>query len=38
MGHQVSEESPEFDGPAAMHSMTDVWFFGFDLRLEGYSK
>src|SRR6266487_804133 len=38
MGHQVSEESPEFDGPAAMRSMTDVWFFGFDLRLEGYSK
>jgi amidase len=38
MGHQVSEESPQFDGPAAMRSMTDVWFFGFDLRLEGYSK
>ena len=38
MGHQVSEESPEFDGPAAMRSMTDVWFFGFDLRLEGYAK
>jgi amidase len=38
MGHQVSEENPEFDGPAAMRSMTDVWFFGFDLRLEGYAK
>ena len=38
MGHQVSEESPAFDGPAAMRSMTDVWFFGFDLRLEGYAK
>jgi len=38
MGHQVSEESPEFDGPAAMRSMTDLWFFGFDLRLEGYAK
>jgi amidase len=38
MGHRVSEESPEFDGPAAMRSMTDVWFFGFNLRLEGYAK
>jgi amidase len=38
MGHQVSEESPEFDGLAAMRSMTNVWFFGFDLRLEGYAK
>lgn len=38
MGHQVSEESPDFDGPAAMRSMTDIWFFGFDLRLEGYAK
>ena len=38
MGHQVSEESPEFDGLGAMRSMTGVWFFGFDLRLEGYAK
>src|SRR5205814_838078 len=38
MGHQVSEESPDFDGLAAMRSMTNVWFFGFDLRLEGYAK
>jgi amidase len=38
MGHQVSEESPEFDGLAAMRAMTDVWFFGFDLRLDGYAK
>src|SRR3989442_6849689 len=37
MGHQVSEDSPEFD-PSVMRSMADVWFFGFDLRLEGYSK
>jgi amidase len=37
-GHHVSEESPEFDGVTAMRSMTDVWFFGFDLRLEGYAK
>jgi amidase len=38
MGHRVSEESPEFDGLAAMRAMTDVWFFGFDLRLEGYAR
>jgi amidase len=38
MGHEVSEESPEFDGLAAMRAMTDVWFFGFDLRLDGYAK
>jgi amidase len=38
MGHHVSEESPELDGLAAMRAMTDVWFFGFDLRLDGYSK
>jgi amidase len=38
MGHHVSEESPELDGLAAMHAMTDVWFFGFDLRLESYAK
>ena len=38
MGHRVFEESPEFDGLAAMRSMTDVWYFGFDLRLEGYAK
>src|SRR5881628_3442994 len=37
MGHQVSEDSPEFD-PSVMRSMADVWFFGFDQRLEGYSK
>ena len=38
MGHQVSEESPEFDGLEAMRRMTSVWFFGFDLRLEDYAK
>ena len=38
MGHAVEEETPEFDGLAAMRSMMDVWFFGFDLRLAGYSK
>jgi len=38
MGHHVTQESPEFDGLTAMRNMTDVWFFGFDLRLEGYAK
>ena len=37
MGHHVVEESPEFDGLQAMRHMTDVWFFGFDLRVEGYA-
>jgi amidase len=37
MGHEVSEESPPFDGLDAMRSMMDVWFFGFDLRLAGYA-
>jgi len=38
IGHQVEEESPQLDGLAAMRSMMDVWFFGFDLRLAAYSK
>ena len=38
MGHHVTEESPQFDGLESMRRMADVWFFGFDLRLEGYSK
>jgi amidase len=38
MGHDVSEESPEFDGLNAMRSMMDAWFFGFDLRLAGYAR
>jgi amidase len=37
MGHHVAEASPAFDGFAAMRAMTDVWFFGFDLRLDGYA-
>jgi amidase len=37
MGHDVSEESPVLDGRNAMLAMKDVWFFGFDLRLEGYA-
>jgi amidase len=38
MGHKVSEESPQFDGLVAMRAMMDLWFFGFDLRLAGFSK
>jgi amidase len=38
MGHDVAEESPQFDGLTAMRHMTDVWFFGFDARVEGYAK
>jgi amidase len=38
MGHDVRKESPRYDGVATMRAMTDVWFFGFDLRLESYSN
>ncbi|MCC7081249.1 MAG: amidase [Burkholderiales bacterium] len=38
MGHEVAEESPGPIGLEAMSSMANVWFFGFDLRLEGYSR
>ena len=38
MGHEVGEESPRVDGLAAQRAMMDLWFFGFDLRLAGYSK
>jgi amidase len=37
-GHRVEEESPQLNGLATMRSMMDVWFFGFDLRLAGYSR
>jgi amidase len=38
MGHEVVAEDPEFDGLDAMRHMIDVWFFGFDLRIQGYAK
>lgn len=38
MGHEVEEASPKLDGLKAMRAMMDIWFFGFDLRLAGYSK
>jgi amidase len=37
-GHDVDQQGPEFDGLSAMRHMIDVWFFGFDLRLETYAK
>ena len=37
MGHVVFEQDPEFDGQASVNRFVDVWFFGFDLRLEGYA-
>ena len=38
MGHEVTEESPVFDGVASVRRFADVWFFGFDHRLRGYSR
>jgi amidase len=36
-GHIVEELTPEVDGLAAMRAMMDLWFFGFEGRLAGYS-
>lgn len=38
MGHSVEVVTPQIDGLAAMRQMMNVWFFGFDVRLAGYSK
>jgi len=38
MGHEIVESDPEFDGMSAVRKFCDIWFFGFDGRLEGYSK
>ncbi|MFN0182731.1 MAG: amidase [Aquabacterium sp.] len=37
MGHVVEEVTPQVDGLAAMRAMMELWFFGFDLKLAGYS-
>jgi len=37
MGHDVSEENPHCDADS-MTSMADVWFFGFNLRLEMFAN
>jgi len=36
-GHDVFEHNPEFDGVASVKRFTDMWFFGFDSRFEGYA-
>jgi amidase len=38
LGHDVDEYTPSIDGLTAMKSMMDVWFFGFDVRLDGYAQ
>jgi amidase len=35
MGHEVEELTPAFAGLRSMKDMMDIWFFGFDTRLEG---
>ncbi len=38
MGHEVAQADPQFDGLASVRKFDDVWFFGFDQRLAGFSK
>src|SRR5680860_998720 len=38
MGHEVVEESPEFDGLAVLPRFADIWFFACDARLQSYAK
>ncbi len=38
MGHTVEAYDLPFDGLAAMRAMMDVWFFGLDVRLDGYAR
>lgn len=38
MGHQVEEAAPDFDHEAACLTMLDLWFFGFDKKLEGLGR
>ncbi len=37
MGHEVTNQSPVFDGLNSVRKFADVWFFGFDQRLHSYS-
>jgi amidase len=37
MGHEVFECDPDFDGVDSVKRFTDMWFFGFDARFEGYA-
>lgn len=36
-GHDVFEHDPEFGGVDSVRRFTDMWFFGFDGRFEGYA-
>jgi amidase len=38
MGHEVSEESLPYDGEEANRQMLDLWFFGFNKRLDGIAS
>jgi amidase len=38
MGHEVTEASPQFEGMVSLRAMTQVWYFGFDERLEGLAR
>jgi amidase len=38
MGHTVETAHVEVDGAAMVRATTDIFFFGFDLRLDGYAK
>lgn len=38
MGHHVAEHDVHIDGLALMRSMMDVWYFGFDQRLQGLAS
>jgi amidase len=37
MGHEVEEVDVPIDGLAMVRAMMDVWYFGFDLRLQDYA-
>jgi amidase len=38
MGHMVETARVDWDGEAAIRATTDIFFFGFDSRIEGYAK
>ncbi len=38
MGHAVEHVNVQFDALESLRRMMDVWFFGFDLRLQFYSR
>lgn len=38
MGHHVEEAAPEFDHEAASRVMLDLWFFGFEQRMQDYAR